>query len=319
MIKKKNLKNKKGLIYSFIALLIISIIIITSITSKNENISNQTYSESRAIKNLDLKLKSITDDITRGIYIVGFRTLLASDQIILQNGNYFEERDKILSKLFINGTYNNQKNEILNGSTFNDFRKNIEDVFKNENIDLNLTLNNVSFSQDSPWHVLFTINITIEMEDFTKIASWKKNEILQNRVIIFELNDPLYIVETNKRAVNQIRKSNISTFVINSNITGLKTHINNQFYIESKNAPSYLDRLSGDFNSNEFGIESLVNSSYLHSQGLAIKERSAVDYIYFTNNEIDSQYNIQNLPSWFYLDEDNNNIEKYGVEELIIT
>jgi lipoprotein-anchoring transpeptidase ErfK/SrfK len=50
-------------------------------------------------------------------------------------------------------------------------------------------------------------------------------------------------------------------------------------------------------------------------QGLTIKDRSAVDYIYF-GNQTTTNYRINGTPSWFKLDD--KHLSVYEAEDLVI-
>ena len=68
--------------------------------------------------------------------------------------------------------------------------------------------------------------------------------------------------------------------------------------------------LKGNKEPNENGIESLVYLPDLSTQGIAVKDKSVVDYIYFSNNYPASQ-TIAGMPAWFKID--NNHLSTYGV------
>ncbi|MBU3942271.1 MAG: hypothetical protein KKF74_05140, partial [Nanoarchaeota archaeon] len=52
-----------------------------------------------------------------------------------------------------------------------------------------------------------------------------------------------------------------------------------------------------------YGIESLVNLEEFQAQEVPIRDRSVVDYIYF-GDQTTTNYNIQDMPSWFKLDKE---------------
>src|SRR3989344_2706866 len=78
-------------------------------------------------------------------------------------------------------------------------------------------------------------------------------------------------------------------------------HMNNSYYLAHDDAPNFLMRLQGDMGNSSFGIESLVNLEEFQKQGLAIKDRSAVDYIYF-GTKTTTNFRVNNTPEWFKID-----------------
>ena len=75
-------------------------------------------------------------------------------------------------------------------------------------------------------------------------------------------------------------------------------------------ARSEIAALEGDLSANENGIESLVYLPELSTQGISIKSKSVVDYIYFSTNNPPSQ-TVIGMPSWFRLDDEH--LSVYGI------
>ena len=90
-------------------------------------------------------------------------------------------------------------------------------------------------------------------------------------------------------------------FVQGTDVSNLLSHTENSYYIASSSAPSFLDRLEGKLEADENGIESLVYLPELSLQGIPVKDKSIVDYIYFSDSNPIS-YHIQGMPNWFKLD-----------------
>jgi len=319
-IRGRLTKNKKGFMYSLIVVIFIILIIASYMVSSKVSLREQTYSSSRAIKKLDNKLNTVQEDTQRGLYIVGFRTLIAMDDIISKDAEYFNDVNTVFSEIFFNGTYEGENITIMNGTTFYDFKKDIEDALRKENIILNITPHDVSLSMSSPWNVRVTMNATISLQDFAKLAGWNNDFLIYSDVSIVDLNDPLYLVYSDSFVRNQIRKSNITLFVSGAgNTDNLWYHMNNSLYIASDTAPNYLMRLEGDISPDESGIESLINYDKFEEQGFAKENRSSVDYIYLANG---GSYNLSSIagspsmPSWFKLDYDDNHIIKYNCSNI---
>jgi hypothetical protein len=74
-------------------------------------------------------------------------------------------------------------------------------------------------------------------------------------------------------------------------------------------------RLEGNLGNSSYGIESLVNLEKFQKQGLIIKDRSIVDYVYFgTQNTVNKR--INNTPDWFKIDE--GHLDVYQVRNVTI-
>ena len=144
-------------------------------------------------------------------------------------------------------------------------------------------------------------------------ATWKINTAITTRVSIDNFEDPLYVIKSFGRVTNAIVKSPITDFVNGNDVTNLRIHLNNSYYIASNLSPNYLMRLRGDLGNSSTGIESLVNLDEFIEQGLSINDRSAVDYIYF-GTQSTTNYRINKTPSWFKLDEDH--LEIYEAQDV---
>ena len=95
------------------------------------------------------------------------------------------------------------------------------------------------------------------------------------------------------------------------NLTG---HALNSYYLASTSGPSFLNRLQGISSGNDNGIESLVNLQELSQQGIVVKEKSVVDYIYFLSvNEASCNDAPSGMPSWFRLDSEDGHLSTYQV------
>ena len=73
-------------------------------------------------------------------------------------------------------------------------------------------------------------------------------------------------------------------------------------------------RFEGNFGNSPFGIESIVRLPDLQEQELPVFERSAVDYLYFSNLTPSISIINNTFEDWFRLDDAH--LEKYQVEDL---
>lgn len=106
-------------------------------------------------------------------------------------------------------------------------------------------------------------------------------------------------------------------------LENLEKLIDNAYYIESQEGPSFLDRLEGKMQNTEGkGIKSIVNLEELYANDIPIKSgETLVDYLYF-NAVTNTGKTVRGLKqTWFIIDEEldgtQTNAEIYGVNELI--
>jgi len=150
------------------------------------------------------------------------------------------------------------------------------------------------------------ISMNLFLEDYGEKTSWNKTINAVSYVSVENFEDPLYIINTNGLVAKKIIKTPYEPLVEGLNTSNLSSHTINSYYLHSNEAPSFLDRLQGNINSeNIYGIESLVNLAELNSKGIPIKEKSIVDHVYFSSeNPPLCILNVSGIPTWFRMDED---------------
>jgi len=189
----------------------------------------------------------------------------------------------------------------MKDSTFTDWANKISAEADKVDIKLNFTINDVKINHTDPWTVSVGLNISFDIRDKRNTSYWIRDTYLTNSISIIGFEDPLYIVNSNGRITNVIVKSNITQFVVGGNVQSLLKHANNSWYIAHDDSPSFLMRFEGNLGNSTYGIESLVNLDKFQAQGLALKDRSIVDNIYFGTKST-TNFRINATPEWFKID-----------------
>ena len=255
------------------------------------------------------------NDINNGIYIAGFRTLLSFNQFISTNGTFLDNANSRFKESFLNGTINRQSLSLMQDSTFTDWANKISAEADKVDILFNFTVNDLKLNQSSPWSIDIGLDIRLDIRDKRNTSYWVRDRYLTRTISIIGFEDPLYVVNSNGRVTNAITPTNITSFVVNGNVANLLIHANNSYYVAHNDSPSFLMRLEGNVGNSTFGIESLVNLEKFLQQGLTLKDRSAVDSIYFgTKNTVN--YRINNTQEWFKIDD--GHLKFYQVENITI-
>ena len=258
-------------------------------------------------------IKDVEEDLEKGLYIASFRAFASMGQYIANNGVFIADLEESFNELVLEGTLDNQELSLMRDSTFTDWVDKIEIQADKIDILVSFTILDVSISQTDSWSISVDANIDIIVEDKKGTSSWERNKDIITQVSIENFEDPLYVVNSIGRVTNAIVESPITDFVDEGDVTNLLTHLENSYYIESNTAPNFLMRLEGDLSASPTGIESLVNLEEFQEQGIEIKDRSAVDYIYF-GTQSTTNYRIDGTPSWFKLD--SSHLEIYEVQNL---
>lgn len=306
--------NKKSMFFTIIAIALISLVVFSFTIYTSYKLRDKVMVTETRIYSMNSFIDDVEKDIERGLYISGFRALMSMEQYITDNGIFLYDINSRFKEAFLNGTINNSQMGLMNESTFINWTQRIKEQAIKLDIIVDFNINDVIIYQENPWTANIGLNVTLNVKDVKKTASWQRPLYITTNISIQEFEDPLYVINSYGRVTNTIIKTTITDFIgPNNETTNLKIHVNNSYYIESDTAPSFLMRLEGNLSSSVYGIESLVNLEKFQAQEVPIRSRSVVDYIYF-GDQSTTNYNIKNMPSWFKLDEEH--LGTYECEDL---
>jgi hypothetical protein len=303
------LKNKKGMFFTILTIVIISLFIISYIVFTN---IEKTETVEKRIETLNAFTISIEKDIPRQLYVSGYRFIFVTEKNILERGAFSTDIESEFQEAFFNGTIHGEPSSVLVGTTFVDMQTALQQYGGKINANLTLTNPTISLTQEDPWHVKVTLTANMQVTDENKLALWNKTETFSEKIPIENFDDPIYIVNTNGKIVPKVINTNYTPFVSGASPANLLVHITQMRYTASTEAPSFLMRLEGNLSSNPQGIESLVNLAAFSTQGITTQQKSIVDHIYFSpQNPSSCQVAPAGLPSWVRLD--NTHLSKYNV------
>ncbi len=307
--------NKKSMFFTITAIALIALVVFSLTIYTGYKLRDKVMVTETRVYSMNSFIDDVEKDIERGLYISGFRSLMSMEQYITDNGIFLYNVNSCFKEAFLNGTINDSQMGLMNESTFINWTQRIKEQAIKLDIIVDFDVNEVIIYQENPWTTNIGLNITLNVEDIKKTASWQRPLYIITNISIQEFEDPLYVINSYGRVTNIIIKSNITNFVSGEDTTNLKEHVNNSYYIESTTAPSFLMRLEGNLSNSAYGIESLVNLEKFQAQEVPIKSRSVVDYIYFGTQSTDD-CKIKNMPSWFMLDKDDppNHVNLYQCE-----
>ncbi len=294
--------QKKSIFYTAAAVALSIVIIVTYSAYTTYRLSAKMDVTQTRIETVNFFIKDIERDLGKGIYIAGFRTLLSFNQYITTNGTFIDSVGGRFRESFVNGTINGQPLSLMKDSTFADWANKISAEADKIDIRFDYTITDVRLNQTDPWTIDLGVNVSLNIRDKRNTSYWMRERYLTSRIGITGFEDPLYAINSKGRIANTIIKSNITDFVVGGNTKNLMIHTNNSYYSAHNDSPNFLMRLEGNLGNSTFGIESLVNLDKFLQQGISIKDRSAVDYIYF-GTQSTVNYRINSTPEWFKIDE----------------
>jgi hypothetical protein len=292
--------NKKGI---FFTILTISILFLFVISYSFVSLIKDRRPINRRIETMNSFVYSVEQDLPRQLYISGFRTIFLIEKEILETGSYINDLNYTIEEIFYNGSLNGASEELMIGANFSGIQSFLRNKASKINADVILNDPQLKVTHDDPWSVKFSLTVDMLVIDKTNLSMWNRTQIIEAYIPIENFEDPVYIVETNNVVTNKINRTSYTVFVEGGDVSNLTSHLYNSSYIASATAPSFLQRLEGSFDANENGIESLVYLPSLSSQGITIKDKSIVDYIYFSTQNPSPLYQTTGMPAWFQLED----------------
>jgi len=307
---KQIIKNKRAQVFTLLA---ISIITLMFVSFEIFSVVEQRQPIKMRISSMDSFLFSLEENLERQVYISGFRIIFLAEEEILRKGIYISDIDAFFGEAFFNGTVNGETKDVLTGAVYNDLIASINEKASKINVEISLKNPRILVSQDDPWHIKFTFISDFIMRDKAGLARWEKEENISAYIPISNFEDPIYTINTNAKIARKINRTIYEgIYIISGNSSNLFSHVNKNYYAENSGAPNFLKRLGGDLSADENGIESFVNLNELSREGIPIKEKSSIDYIYFSSNNPPYQ-SVSGMPSWFKIDDQDNHLFKYNI------
>lgn len=308
--------RRKGVAYTIVTIILLIAISAMFFTQSRRTGHEVQSATAERIRSLDTFLNDLGQDSTRAAQIAGFRTMIAMEQHIATNGEYFPQPNTTFKEIFLTGTLENETFLIMENSSFNEYLARVSAEAGSQGITMSAGVENIYLWQADPWHVNVNYTLSINITDNRGTASWRVNRTFTGEVPITDLRDPLFTVETLSRVQRVIKKTNISMFVDDGNdandTSGLLSHFNRSQYTAAGRGPNMLMRFSGNNSDDIYGIESLVDIEEISAQNLNVNSQATVvDYLYF-NNTPASACAIQNLPTRIKIDDAH--LETYEIE-----
>ena len=317
----KIFKHKKGIYFTFVAIFLV-LLIISVINSKDKyRYRAKSRIISKRVRSMNNFIRDMEDDLSRQLFIGGYRGLLSLQKHIRNKEGYIEDLDIAFTEIFMNGTANGTIIDIMRqegqGADFNSWKDRINEEAEKLNIEVGFVPNKIHLTMDSPWSVLIILNLSINVTDTKNLAYWKYNKTFTRIINITGFEDPLYTVNTDDQISNLISPTVYTDFVddATNETDNLKLHLNNSYYVSSITAPDFLMRFTGNLSNSSFGIESMVDLTELQKQDIDIKNKTLIDYIYFSNQTTSDYCNIYNMQNWFRIDQEHANYYEIDILE----
>lgn len=296
---KKIVKNKRGQLFTILAILLLALMFISfeiySVFHEREAIKTR-------VSTMDSFLHSIEKNLERQLYISGFRVIFLANNEVASSSNYISNITQFFDEAFYNGTVNGIPSNITIGATYDDMLNSVNNNAKKINVEIIMENTTVEFKHAGPWNIRFTMISDFIMQDKQGLVKWEKKQNISVLLPVEGFEDPLFTVNSGTKISRKVNRTIYEGNYTNwPDVANLREHFDNGYYAAHSDAPSFLMRLEGNLNSDPNGIESFVKLSEFESQSLPVDyTKSIVDHEYFDSagasgdlyTEINSKFRI---------------------------
>ncbi len=279
---------KKGMFFTLMAISLVSFLVVTfSITAQYRYYNKMRLIETRAGL-MNSFIDSLEKDMSRALYISGFRAIVSIDNYIVTNGTFISDLDATFDEVILNGTINGQQQILMINQTLTAWKNKIINKSRDSGLFVDINIFDIKVEQISPWVMKFSAVMNFTLTDKYNTASWNMSNVeISSLLEVYGFEDPLYALNTNNKISRRIEATNITNW---DNAT-LLSHLTSHTYDANPNAPSFLMRLTNNMSPSPYGIESLVDTNELIIYGIGVKNStSSVDYLYWDGGGVNNSY-----------------------------
>lgn len=305
--------NKKGIVLTLVTITLLSIF---AISYGTYTLIQDRSSINKRISTLNNFVASVEQDLPRQLFVSGYRSVFLFNKKIVDTGEYIDDVNASINEIFFDGTLNGITQDLMTDATFTSIQNFLSTNANKINAEVSLLNPKIELTQDNPWNLKFTLNITLIITDKSGLASWNRTASINSYIPVSNLEDPLYSANTQGKVINKINQTPFATFVSGADYTNLILHFQNSYYKASTSAPSYLKRLEGDLSADPNGVESLVYPQDLTDADINVKQKSVIDYIYFSTSDY-QDYTVPGVSN-LILDDEDNHLELYNVSTVAV-
>jgi len=263
--------NKRGIVFTFIAVILLSILILMFLIQSNKKTELEITKSSVQTTTLNSFVKSLkTEYIPRAIEVSSNQAILALLDYMEKNQRFLlnSEIDIINSTLTGHDPEGNElgmmlyyEDEELIDYTIHSALDEVKDLAEQTQINFSFDPYNLNISQKDSW----TLEVIIYNFEFT-VASldgktrWEDTINISTELSITNYRDPIILL--NESLNITIEKADTTTYPsMDGNIDKIVNQTENHTFNTNPDAPSFLQRLEYDLTLNPegYGIEYIVN------------------------------------------------------------
>lgn len=304
----------KGIFYSTITVIfIIPMLVFTFAYLDSFRAVSQTTASKAVGDKIASFSKSIDSDLPRAVNIIAKRSIEANINHIESSGASLDDAESRIKESMTNGTVFGNST-VLNNFTISLWANILNSKGSAYGFDTSIDILSINITPVDSYHVGVGVIISVNMSDSGSNTNLYRVYDTTIPVSVEGLVDPLYLLYTNGLIKRTIRAPNITVY----GATGVDTALVREFYMQSADGPSFLDRLEGRLTqgtynvSQTIGLETFVYLPEIQANGLQVKTgQSSIDYLYFSSSNNPGQSVNNSAYSWLKMN--TGQATKYGV------
>ncbi|MBI5159305.1 hypothetical protein HY992_04250 [Candidatus Micrarchaeota archaeon] len=298
----------------FFSLLAISMILL--VFYYNEAYSNAVQSQA---EQLSLRLQGAEfynfvdgadDDLPRILDISGRRAVIAAVSEVVSNGVALADSEQSIRELMVNGSLQSEQVELMEKANFGYWSDSVESMGELRGFNSSIELIELNVKQLDAFHLKFNTSLQVNASDYRGTMNYSRTMYAEDVVNLQGFEDPL--IPLNTRGLTKKPVTPAPRYF--NRVNEVDAAIQNNYYVESTNGPSFLDRLEGKLLASashahaenaSIGMESVLYLPGMQAQGIKVKEsQTIVDYLYFNETETRGYPVLNSTYPWLKLDQE---------------
>lgn len=328
--------SKKGIFFTFVAITIMTVIALVFAPPLDTALLKDAQPLHTRITSIDNYINDLQEAYFETVLrATTHKAILSLIFYMNTTGFYLKDLDSTFRDVMMNGTIKHPPGslthvridditgkKIMENNTLLNWTSKITNVALDTlNINASINITNISVIQTKPWNIDSSIRINFTVK--SDAARWEKAAVITTTISVEGFHDPYYLVNTNGKYTNIIKKSTVA--FDSWNISLVREHLRNGTYVhwQASDAPSFLMRFNNSMdNSSCCGIESLVNPNLITPSD---QRESYLDYMFWSHvyNDVQNCTKLYNIttPStgtglwdeFNYFKMDINHVTKYNI------
>ncbi|MBI2106415.1 hypothetical protein HYT57_00365 [Candidatus Woesearchaeota archaeon] len=306
--------NKKSIMFTFIAITMLFVILVSFLITVQTSTKSQTDKILAKTTATNAFVESFSVNVESALKASANQAILAiEDKMDIDDAYLNGNRDVIIREAISDGKYRGNDLRMMKfkqpddtitdftlSSTLNEFKK----VAERGNIILTYDLldkQTINSAMVSPWSLNVNFQLkNVKVTDKEQEVSWNLGNLdVEATLDITKYRDPIYLVS-----------DDINITVIKTNVTDFESSDNLNYFIDNfqfrnhTDAPDFMQRLFGDFNSiSNNGYETILNSGHINPPNTPNPNSdSYVDFLYWGTKAVSPSCSIAGIPAPIKLD-----------------